>query len=130
MIPFAGWAATGGKLINKGVKTADAFNYSTIYRSVSNAEVEDLLEFGIRNKPGAYETEKLFAPTLEEATKFGRINFAFNGIPNTLIEVQIPNHVLQGSLRFEADLMNAIAVPANQLHLLKATPLNFSPISP
>jgi len=70
--------------------------------------------FGLRNKAGAYETGKLFAPTLNEATKFGK---NFDGIPNTIMEVQVPNNVLNGAYKFGADGMNAISILSNQLNL-------------
>ena len=101
--------------------------YSTIYRAVSQAEVDDIAEFGLRMKAGGYETGKLFAPTLEEATQFGKYNHGLDGVPNTIMKVKVPNSVLNGATRFEADGMNAISIPANQLHMLKATPLNYSP---
>ncbi len=108
--------------------TAAAKNSTTIYRAVSKAELDDIAKFGLRNKAGAYETGKLFAPTLKEAAKFGKNNFMFDGLPNTLIKVQVPSNVMSGAFRFGADGMNAIAIPANQLSFLRATPLNFSPL--
>jgi len=120
MIPFLGWGATGAKLGKKG--------YTTVYRAVSKAELDDIAKYGFRNKAGAYETGKLFAPTLEEAAKFGKNNFMFDGLPNTLIKVQVPNSVMNGAFKFGADGMNALSIPANQLHLLQATPLNYSPL--
>jgi hypothetical protein len=69
----------------------------------------------------------LFAPTLEEAAQFGKNNFSLDGIPNTIMDVKIPNNILNGAYRFTPDGMNAISIPSNQLHLLKGTPLNYSP---
>ena len=82
----------------------------------------------MRNKAGAYETGKLFAPTLEEAAKFGKNNFMFDGIPNTIVKVQVPNGIMIGAYRFGADGMNAISIPAGQLPFFRATPLNHSPL--
>ncbi|MBD1432701.1 RHS repeat-associated core domain-containing protein [Sphingobacterium sp. DN00404] len=101
--------------------------YSTIYRAVSQAELDDIAKFGLRTKSGGYELGKLFAPTLKEATQFGKYNFGLDGIPNTIIKVRVPNSILNGAKKFGADGMNAISIPANQLHLLKAKPLNYSP---
>jgi hypothetical protein len=100
--------------------------YSTIYRAVSQAEVDDVAKFGFRVKEGGYESGKLFAPTLREATQFGRYNFGLDGIPNTIMKVRVPNSVLNTAIKFGADGMNAISIDANHLHLLKGTPLNFS----
>lgn len=58
---------------------------STIYRAVSKAEFDDIAKFGLINKAGAYETGKLFAPTAREAVQFGKNNFMFDGLPNTII---------------------------------------------
>ncbi len=101
---------------------------TTLYRAVSKAELDDIAEFGFRNKPGAYETGKLFAPTLEEAAKFGKNNFMFDGLPNTIMKVRAPNSVMNNAYRFGADGMNAISIPTNQFNLLKAKPLKYSPL--
>ncbi|MDR2123177.1 MAG: RHS repeat-associated core domain-containing protein [Flavobacteriaceae bacterium] len=114
-----------GKVFGLFSKTAKGS--TTIYRAVSQAEVDDIAKFGLRMKSGGYETGKLFAPTLQEATQFGKYNFGLDGIPNTIMKVRVPNSVLNGATKFGADGMNAISIPANQLHLLKAKPLNYSP---
>lgn len=90
--------------------------------------MDDIAQFGFRTKAGGYETGKLFAPTLQEATQFGKANFMFDGIPNTIMKVRVPNSVLNGAYKFQTDGMNAISIPANQLNLLKGTPLNYSPL--
>jgi hypothetical protein len=69
----------------------------------------------------------LFAPTFKEAAQFGKNNFMFDGIPNIIMKVRVPNNVLNGAYKFGADGMNAISIPANQLNLLKGTPVYFSP---
>jgi RHS repeat-associated protein len=99
----------------------------TIYRAVSKAELNDITEFGFRTIEGGYETGKLFAPTFKEAAQFGKNNFMFDGIPNTVIKVEIPNSVLNSAFKFGADGMDAISIPSNQLNLLKGTPTNNSP---
>lgn len=81
----------------------------------------------MRNLPGQYE-DKLFAPTLEDATRYGRGFYGFDRVPNTIMEVKVPNSVLKTATKFEADGMNAIFIPSDQLNLLKAKPLNFSPV--
>lgn len=101
--------------------------YSTIYRAVSKAELDDIAQFGFRTKAGGYETGKLFAPTFKEAAQFGKNNFGLDKIPNTIIKVRVPNNVLNSAYKFPADGMNAIDIAKEQLHLLKGTPINFSP---
>lgn len=92
---------------------------TTIYRVVSEAELKDIGEFGFRTKAGGYETGKLFTPTFEEAAQFGKYNYGFDGIPNTIMKVRVPNSVLNSAFKFEADGMNAISIPADQLHFCK-----------
>ena len=96
----------------------------------ATAELDDIATFGIRDIGAShtYSGDKLFAPTLSEAAKFGRINYGFDKLPNTIIKVKVPNSVLNNAYRFGADGMNAIEIQASQLHLLKATPLNYSPL--
>ena len=100
----------------------------TIYRAVSNAEMIDIGQYGMRSLPGAYETGKLFAPTIEEAVQFGMNNFKLDGVANTIMEVKVPNNILQNATWFSADNMNAISIPYNNLGALQSTPLNYSPL--
>jgi ribosomal protein L18 len=100
----------------------------TAYRAVSKAELDDIAAYGLRNKAGAYETGKLFAPTAKEAAQFGKNNFMFDGLPNTIIKVRVPNSVMKSAYRFGADGMNAISIPAEYLQLLRATPLKYTPL--
>ena len=107
-------------------------NLSTnIYRAVSQAELEDIAQVGLRNQSN-YETGKLFAPTVTEAATYGRNNWLFSRgiykVPHTVMRVKVPNSVLRNATFFEADGMNAISISADQLKLLKAVPLKFSPV--
>ncbi len=127
----ANWLAdimAGGiiSVTRTGIALAAEGGYTTVFRAVSQAELEDIAQFGFRTQPGGYETGKLFAPTIQEASQFGRANFMFDGIPNTIIKVRVPNTVMGGAYRFGADGMNAISIPSNQLQFLQGTPLNFS----
>ncbi|UPK67937.1 SpvB/TcaC N-terminal domain-containing protein [Chitinophaga filiformis] len=123
-------AKAGGLIKNKLTDFAARFGSrgtTTVFRAVSQAEVDDIMKFGLRAKEGAYETGKLFAPTLKEAAQFGKNNFQFDKLSITVMKVKVPNKVLQNAYQFRADGMNAISIPADKLHLLKATPLNYSP---
>ncbi len=113
------------KALKYGIKNSDDF--VTVYRAVSRAELDDIASYGLRSGVGTYETGKLFAPTISEAAKFGKNNFGWDKLPNTIMEVRVPKSIYSKSLKFSADGMNAISIPANQLHLLKALPLNYSP---
>ena len=125
ILPFLKW----GKFVKGASAVDDAAKggSTTLYRAVSKAELDDIAQFGLRNKAGAYETGKLFAPTAREAAQFGRNNFMFDGIPNTLIKVKVPNSVMNNAYMFGADGMNAISIPSNQFPFLRATQLNYSP---
>jgi RHS repeat-associated protein len=113
-------------LTRTGIALAAEGGYTTVFRAVSQAELDDIAQFGFRTQTGGYETGKLFAPTFHEATQFGKANFMFDGIPNTVMKVRVPNSVMNSSYRFGADGMNAISIPSSQLHLLRGTPFNFS----
>lgn len=63
--------------------------------------------------------QELFAPTLEDTAQFGKNNFMFDGIPNTVMKVRVPNNVLNGAYQFGADGMNAMSIPTDQLNLLR-----------
>lgn len=118
-----------GKALGQVTKVGNVFKRSTtLYRAVSKAELDDIAKYGVRNKAGAYETSKLFAPSAKEASTFGRNNFAFDGIPNHIIKVKVPNSVMNQSTRFMADGMNAVAIPAENLSRLRVSVLNFSPL--
>ena len=103
-------------------------DFSTIFRAVSKDELDDIIQYGFRTKAGGYESGKLFAPTMEEAAKFGKNNYMYDNLPNTIMKVKIPNSVLDDAFKFSADGMDAISIPAEQLKLLKGTPLNSSPL--
>nr|WP_255498755.1 RHS repeat-associated core domain-containing protein [Dysgonomonas sp. ZJ709] len=111
-----------GKVISKGGKVI------IIYRAVSKAELDDIAKYGLRTVETGYDTGKLFAPTLEEAAKFGKNNFHFDKLPTTIIQVEVPIDIMNKSTKFGADGMNAISISSDQLYRLKVTPLNYSPI--
>jgi hypothetical protein len=96
--------------------------------AISDEEVADIQINSLRNKPGAYETGKLFALSLKEAAKFGKNNFLFDDLPNTLIKVVVPVEVYISSVKFEAGGMQAVLIEKECLSLLKVSVLNNSPI--
>tara|TARA_R110002050_G_scaffold141376_2_gene266508 strand:+ start:18190 stop:26505 length:8316 start_codon:yes stop_codon:yes gene_type:complete len=127
MIPVVGMLATAGKAVKTANKASDL---TSVYRAVEKGELDDILENGLRNAPGSYELGKLFAPTIEEATKFGKNNFDnFGKIPNTIIKVDVSKDIMKRATKFDADNMNAISIPADDLSKIKnITPLNYSPL--
>ena len=55
-------------------------------------------------------------------------NFTFDGIPNTIVQAEVPSSVMSMATHFEADAMNAVSIPAEQLPSVKSLGrLNFSP---
>jgi hypothetical protein len=90
-----------------------------LYRAVSDAEVDDIDKYGLRSKPGAYETVKLFALEYDDADMFGKINQAYDNLPFTVIKVSVPSHVYDGAFLFEADGMHAVSIEEKYLNLLK-----------
>ena len=99
-----------------------------LFRAVSDAELADIAINGIRNKLGAYETGKLFALNIYDATRFGKNNFLFDNLCNSLIQVSVPVKIYQSSVKFEADGMVAILIEKESLFLLEVEFLNHSPI--
>jgi RHS repeat-associated protein len=114
----------------KAAKVAEtAKNSTTLFRSVSKVELDDIVEFGLRTKQGGYELSKLFATTLTDAARFGKNNFQFDKIANHLIKVEVPNSVIRDATFFTADGMKAVSIPANQLVNIKnITPYTWSPL--
>jgi RHS repeat-associated protein len=108
--------------------TTDA-NTTTLYRAASGAEVNDMMNNGVRIEPnGGYVTGKLFATSAQDAAQFGKNNFGLDGIPNTVVKVNVPNSVMNSAVQFEADGMKAVSIPADQLHQVKwVKPLNYTP---
>lgn len=98
-----------------------------LYRAVSDEELVDIKKHGLRNKPGAYETGKLFAITLKEAAKFGRNNFLLDNLSNTLIKASVPIEIYNSSVRFEADGMQAVLIEKKCLNLLQVVFFKHSP---
>jgi len=99
-----------------------------LYRAVSDEEIIDIGLHGLRNKPRAYETGKLFGLTLNDTAKFGKNNFFLDNTCNTLIKVSVPVVVYLSSVQFEADGMQAVLIEKEYLYLLTVSILNYSPI--
>ena len=123
-------AIIGAKGIGAGVKALTAGAETTsLFRAVSSAELTDIGANGLRTTAGGYETSKLFTTTAENATQFGKINYAFDGIPNTIIEAKVPTGIMKTTTSFSADGMPAVAVPAEQLQNIKnVTSFTSSPL--
>jgi hypothetical protein len=110
----------GAKGIEAGIKTLTAGGKTTsLFRAVSSAELTDIGANGLRTTAGGYETSKLFSTSAENATQFGKINYAFDGVPNTIIQAKVPSSVMKTTTSFSADGMPAVAIPAEQLQNIK-----------
>ena len=113
--------------IGEGVSSSKSTG-TTLFRAVSDAEKVDMGANGVRVKAGGYETGKLFATTAQDAAQYGKSNFGLDGIPNTVVKVQVPNSVMKTATTLEADGMKAVSIPANQLpKVTPLGPLNYSP---
>jgi RHS repeat-associated protein len=115
--------------IGKGAEIASLTGETTtLFRAASTAEVVDMTANGVRNVSTGYETGKLFATSASDAAQFGKNNFGLDGIPNTVVPIQVPNSVMKTTTTFTADGMPAVSIPATQLPALKPLPpLNYSP---
>jgi len=91
-----------------------------IYRAVSDAELNDIANFGLRCKPGGYgyETVKLFALEHNDADSFGKLNQNYDNLPFSVIKIAIPGKVFSEAFQFEADGMQAISIEEKCLNLL------------
>jgi hypothetical protein len=102
-----------------------------LFRAVSDAELNDISRSnGLRTLGNSsYETGKLFATSAQDASNFGRINFALDQKPFTIIEAKASGSVMRNSSSFQADGMKAVTIPTNQLQKVNwVTPHNSTPI--
>jgi RHS repeat-associated protein len=123
-------AVIGAKGMGAATKALSTAGKTTsLFRAVSTAELTDIASNGLRTTSGGYETSKLFATSAQDAAQFGKLNYGFDGIPNTIIEAKVPTSVMGTVTNFTADGMSAVAVPAEQLqNIKKVIPSNSSPI--
>jgi hypothetical protein len=91
-----------------------------LFRAVHKTELDDILEFGFRNKSG-YETGKLFATNFEDAINFGRLNYKLDKTAFHIIESSFPSYMEHLLFKGEMDAMKAISVPTE---LLNKLPIN------
>lgn len=95
---------------------------TTLYRSVSTAEADDIARFGgFRAGPNSYEG-KLFATSAEDAARYGRINDALTpgGSPFHIVETRVPTSLANTFERMTLDSMQAVHVAEGQLGALNA----------
>ena len=136
--------ATGGasdvydlsKMAYKGVKELSTIvlnrsdeGISLLYRSASDAELEDIIENGVfrPNPNGSYSTGKLFAMDARDAAVQSVQNFRWEKSPFNIIEVEVPNSVLDKSNILDLDFfpipgsMNkpSIDIPLDELENIK-----------
>ena len=96
-----------------------------LYRAVSKAELDDIANNGIRNASG-YESGKLFATTVQDASNFGNLNYKFDKEPFTIIQTKIPNKYSSQLYKGEMDLMDVISVPNDLFNKLTTPKTLFS----
>ena len=123
-------AVIGAKGVGMATEALSVAGKTTsLFRAVSTAELTDIASNGLRTTSGGYETSKLFTTSAENAAQFGKLNYGFDGIPNTIIEAKVPSSIMGTSTSFSADGMPAVAIPAEQLKNIKnIIPSTSSPI--
>lgn len=89
-------------IVDKGSKDG----VSLLYRSVSDAELEDIAAEGVlrTNPNGGYSTGKLFADNPRDAAVQSVQNYNFDKTPFTILEVEVPNSVLLKSEKLPLDI--------------------------
>jgi len=77
----------GSRLAAKGERT--------LYRAVSDAELNDIAKNGLRVDPSGrgYQTEKLFTGTAQDAARQAQIAHKLSGQASTIIEARFPSSV-------------------------------------
>ena len=98
-----------------------------LFRAVSEIELRDIREHGLRIKPGkgGYVFGKLFALSYNDAVEYGKIVSFLDGLETTVIKVFITQAIFNKSDIIEADGMDAILVEKEYLTLLKVVEDNF-----
>jgi len=129
VIPIGRMAGAGSKLLSTGLSIAAKGESITLFRAVSQAEIDDIALNGIRNVSG-YETGKLFTASAQEAANYGKLFYnSFGKEPFSIIKTSIPLKYTPMLYRGEMDLMNAISVPTSLLNQLsKPKILNYIPL--
>ena len=89
-----------------------------LFRAMQPGEIADLSN-GVRLSPTGYQTSKLFATSASDAVEFGKINFALDGIPNTIVKVKTTSSIVNSSYTGTMDGMSAVAVEAKSLPQVK-----------
>jgi hypothetical protein len=88
---------------------------------VSEAEAEDIAQHGFRQAlSGQSYEDKLFAASAEEAARFGRINYTLDGLPFSIVEVNVPKSFAESLYNGRADSMPFRAVDPCQLGTLNS----------
>lgn len=106
--------------------TAAEEGFTTLYRTVSEAEKASVNAAGAYTPPPSGLGGKYFYPTAEQAAKLAKVNFPSQGV-QTLTSVRVPNSVLGGATRlhiggegagyfFEAGQLQQLGTPAIWLY--------------
>ena len=87
----------GKKVFEVVLKNGSDEGTTLLYRSVSDAELEDYAAEGVlrMNPNGGFDTGKLFAQTADDAAVQSVQNYKFDKTPFTIFEVEVPNSVLK-----------------------------------
>jgi RHS repeat-associated protein len=109
-------------------------DFTNLYRTVSPAELDDILKSGnaFRNPPGI--EVKYFSSTPEGAASYAQQTFGtglYQG-PYTIVGTQIQTNLIDSSMKVTVDRgIQTVVVPTQHLPALRpAQPFNFTPLPP
>jgi RHS repeat-associated protein len=126
MIPFAGWGATGAKVLRHADEAYDAADISmtTLYRAVGPDELADVQNTGQLINRGSAEG-KYFTTSAEHASDYAQKAVrGFGDPPYTTIRTQIPTSTLPSPTSVDGGIP-AFVIPNNSLPNLKPTVLDW-----
>jgi RHS repeat-associated protein len=119
----------GGEIEALGAAGRAAKGETTLYRAVSDAELDDIAKNGLRVDPSGrgYQTEKLFTGSARDAARQAQIAHRLSGQVSTIVEARFPSSV--DVLPGHADSMDIFSVAARDLSRGRVTGVpNSSPI--
>ena len=111
-VPGVGLGIKAGRAASRVADSGSGF--TSMYRAVSKAELDDIAARGFQLKPGGYES-KLFATSADDAAAFGRDLYRLDRVPFHIVETRVPNSIFNQFDRLSLDLRSAIDVSRSQL---------------
>jgi hypothetical protein len=122
LVPAGRAGTTGLRVFSRIARTVERLagggagkGETTLYRAVSDAELDDIAKNGFRVDPTGrgYQLEKLFTGTAKDAARQAQIVHKLSGQVSTIIEARFPAGV--DILSIPGDSMDIFSVPAQSL---------------